>query len=306
MAAPPRAAGWPPAPAGAGGLLLVDKPAGPTSHDVVAAARRALGERRVGHAGTLDPAATGLLVVLVGRATRLARFLAELPKRYRGTIRFGWETTTDDATGEPLEADDRWRARTEAEVAQALKQVAARPDQVPPRVSAKKVSGERAYRVVRRGEEPALAPVAVRIHSLAAAAVDLATGEVVIDVSCGTGTFVRAIARDVGRELGSRAHLRDLRRLAVGPWRVEEAVPLAVVTAGTALPLRSPGEAVAHLPALEVSPTEAEAVLHGRRIERPDGREGGPVAVYHAERLLAVAEWRAGRYAPLVVLGGGP
>jgi tRNA pseudouridine55 synthase len=279
----------------------VDKPAGPTSHDVVAAVRRALGERRVGHAGTLDPAATGLLVVLAGRATRLARFVALLPKQYRGTVRLGWETTTDDATGELLEADERWRERSAEDVARALERVAARPQQVPPRVSAKKVAGERAYRRVRRGEQPDLAPVAVRIHALAAAAVDLAAGEVVIDVRCGTGTFVRAIARDVGRELGSRAHLQELRRTAVGPWRVEEAAPLAALTPGAALPLRPLREAVAHLPALEVGALDAEAVRHGRRIEEPQRYEG-PVAVYHGGGLLAVAEWREGRYAPLVVL----
>ena len=283
------------------GLLLVDKPAGPTSHDVVAAARRALGERRVGHAGTLDPAATGLLVVLAGRATRLARFVALLPKQYRGTIRLGCETTTDDATGEPLESDERWHERSEADIARALEQVAARPLQVPPRVSAKKVSGERAYRRVRRGEQPDLAPVEVRIYSLTAAAVDRAAGEVVIDVRCGTGTFVRAIARDVGRELGSRAHLKDLRRVAVGPWQVEEAVPLGALAPGAALPLRPLGEAVAHLPALEVGPLNAQAMVHGRRIEEPSRHEG-PVAVYHAGALLAVAEWREGSYAPLVVL----
>ena len=298
---------WPHGPTGAppraraDGLLLVDKPAGPTSHDVVAAVRRALGERRVGHAGTLDPAATGLLVVLAGRATRLARFVALLPKQYRGTIRFGWETTTDDATGEPLETDDRWRERSEADVARALEQVAAEPLQVPPRVSAKKVGGERAYRRVRRGELPDLEPVEVRIHSLTAAAVDCAAGEVAIDVRCGTGTFVRAIARDVGRALGSRAHLKDLRRVAVGPWRVEEAVALAELAPGAALPLRPLAEAVSHLPALEVGPLSAEAVVHGRRIEEPVRHEG-PVAVYHAGALLAVVEWREGRYAPLVVL----
>jgi tRNA pseudouridine55 synthase len=279
----------------------VDKPAGLTSHDVVAAARHALGARRVGHAGTLDPSATGLLVVLAGRATRLARFVALLPKQYRGTIRFGWETTTDDATGEPLDADDRWRERTEADLAQALERVAAEPLQVPPRVSAKKVGGERAYRRVRRGEQPDLSPVAVRIHSLTATAVDWEAGEVVIEVRCGTGTFVRAIARDVGRALASRAHLTDLRRTAVGPWRVEQAVPLAALAPGAALPLRPLGEAVAHLPALAVGPLDAEAVRHGRRIEAAERHEG-PVAVCHAGALLAVAEWREGRYAPLVVL----
>ncbi len=282
------------------GLLLIDKPAGPTSHDAVAAVRRALGERRVGHAGTLDPAASGLLVVLVGRATRLARFVALLDKRYRGTIRFGWETATDDAEGEPLERDESWRARSRAELDAALARVAARPTQVPPRVSAKKVAGERAYRLSRRGAAPDLAAVPVAVHALTAEAYDRASGELVVEVRCGGGTYVRAIARDAGRELGSRAHLAALRRLAVGPWTVEQALPLAEVAAAGAA-LRPMADAVRHLHALEVEPAAAEALAHGRRIEGGAPLDG-PVAVFGAGSLLAVAEWREGSYAPLVVL----
>jgi tRNA pseudouridine55 synthase len=267
---------------------------------VVAAARRALGERRVGHAGTLDPAATGLLIVLAGRATRLARFVALLPKRYRGTVRFGFETSTDDAAGEPGERDDAWRARSDAEAAAALERVAARPTQVPPRVSAKKVGGERAYRRARRGEDVELAAVPVKIAVAACGTLDRGTGELVVDVECGSGTYVRAIARDLGRELGSRAHLAALRRLSIGPWRVEDAVPLAALAAGAPalLPL---AEAVRHLPVLEVGAAHAEAIAHGRKIEESPRLEG-PVAVFGGGRLLAVAEWQEGRYAPLVVL----
>lgn len=267
---------------------------------MVAAARRALGERRVGHAGTLDPSATGLLIVLAGRATRLARFVALLPKRYRGTIRFGCETSTDDAAGEPGERDEAWRERSDAEIAAALAHVAARPTQVPPRVSAKKVAGERAYRRARRGEAVELAAVPVRIDVLACGPLDRASGEVVVEVECGSGTYVRAIARDVGRELGSRAHLAALRRLAIGPWGVEQAVPLASL--GDAAPALLPlAEAVRHLPALEVGAAHAEAIAHGRKIEEAPRLEG-PVAVFGGGRLLAVAEWQEGRYAPLVVL----
>jgi tRNA pseudouridine55 synthase len=285
----------------ASGLVLIDKPAGPTSHDVVAAVRRVLGERRIGHAGTLDPAATGLLVVLAGRATRLARFIALLAKRYAGTVRFGWETSTDDATGEPGSRDDSWRSVTPADIATALARLAAEPLQLPPRISAKRVGGERAYRRARRGEEPQLAPAAVAIHSLAATSYDPAAGALAIDVQCGAGTYVRAIARDLGRALGTRAHLASLRRVAIGPWRVEEAQPLDAVRSGAPLPLRPMAEAVAHLPALQVGPEAAEAVVHGRKIEAP-ARLDGPVAVYGAGELLAVAEWREGLYAPLVVL----
>jgi tRNA pseudouridine55 synthase len=263
--------------------------------------RRVLGEQRVGHAGTLDPAATGLLVILAGRATRLARFIAMLPKHYLGTIRFGFETSTDDAAGEPGERDDSWRGRSEDEIAAALERVAAEPLQTPPQVSAKLVRGERSYRRARRGEEPDLAPARVEIHALTATAYDRAAGELEIEVRCGAGTYVRAIARDVGRALGTRAHLRSLRRVAVGPWRVDEAQPLAAVRAGAALTLRPIAEAVAHLPALQVGPEAAQAVAHGRKIEEP-ARLEGPVAVYGAGELLAVAELREGLYAPLVVL----
>ncbi len=286
------------------GLLLIDKPAGPTSHDVVAAVRRALGARRVGHAGTLDPGATGLLVVLAGRATRLARFVALLDKRYRGTIRLGWETDTDDAGGEVLERDETWRERTRGDVEAALARVAARATQVPPRVSAKKVAGERAYRLARRGAAPALEAVAVTIHAIALESFDAAAGEAVVDVRCGGGTYVRAIARDVGRELGTRAHLAALRRVAIGPWTVEEAVGLADLAGGAAGALRPLEEAVRHLPALEAGPAEASALAHGRKIEAASGPEG-PVAVLGAGRLVAVAQWREGRYAPLVVLRDG-
>ncbi len=285
------------------GLVLIDKPAGPTSHDVVAAVRRALGERRVGHAGTLDPAATGLLVVLAGRATRLARFIALLDKHYVGTIRFGCETSTDDAAGEPGERDESWRERSDAEIAAALERVAAEPLQLPPRVSAKLVGGERAYRRVRRGEEPQLAPARVAIHALTAGPYDRAAGELVVEVRCGAGTYVRAIARDLGRSLGTRAHLAALRRVAVGPWRVEAAQSLGAVRPGegAVLAVRPLAEAVAHLPVLDVGPETARDVAHGRKIEHA-ARLEGPVAVYGAGELLAVAELRDGLYAPLVVL----
>ncbi len=264
-------------------------------------ARRALGERRVGHAGTLDPAATGLLVVLAGRATRLARFVALLPKRYRGTICFGCETSSDDATGEPLERDDGWRQRSDAEVAAAVAAVAAQPTQVPPRVSAKKVAGERAYKRARRGEPLEMTAVPVAVHEIVVCArLDRAAGELVVEVRCGSGTYVRSIARDVGRVLGSRAHLGALRRLGIGPWRVEDAMPLASL--GLEQPVLLPlAEAVRHLPALEIGPSNAEAIAHGRKIEEP-ARLEGPVAVFGRGQLLAVAEWCEGRYTPLVVL----
>lgn len=281
-------------------MLLIDKPAGPTSHDVVRTVRRSLGMKRVGHAGTLDPAASGLLVVLAGRATRLARFIGMLAKRYTGTIRFGFETVTDDAAGEPTLRDESWRGRTPGEIEAALARVGAQPAQLPPAVSAKKVEGERAYRMVRRGEEPGLRSVEVTIHQLRLSAFDPSAGEAVIVVDCSTGTYVRAIARDVGRALGTRAHLAALRRTAIGAWRVEDAEPLNAIRDAT-LPLRPMSEAVAHLPAIEVGEAGGKLFRHGRKFESSEAHQGF-VAVFERGELLGVGEFREGLYSPVVGL----
>lgn len=266
----------------------------------MAAVRRLLAARRVGHAGTLDPAASGLLLVLVGRATRLARFTAGFPKRYEGMLRLGAETTTDDAAGEVTVTDASWRALDEGAVRRALADVAAREEQVPPAVSAKKVAGERAYRLARRGASPALAPAAVRIHRLEVRGVALP--DVAFGIECSSGTYVRAVARDAGRALGSRAHLAALRRTGIGPWRVEEAVALEAATAASlAAALRPLADLVAHLPRVDLAPEAAERVRHGRRIEAATAFEG-PVALAAEGEVLAVAEYRDGAYAPSVVL----
>lgn len=279
----------------------MDKPAGPTSHDAVAAARRALGERRVGHAGTLDPGASGLLVVLVGRATRLARFVAMLPKRYTGTVRFGFETDTDDAAGEPLGLpSDGWRALAPDAVARALAAVADRPLQVPPAVSAKKVDGERAYRRVRRGEAPALAPVPVTIHALEADTWEGTSPDLGIRVVCSSGTYVRAIARDLGRALGVGAHLAALRRTGIGPWNAADAAALTAPPEALRAALRPMAEAVAHLPRLDLDAADADRLAHGRKVAT--AAAPGPVAVYGPGGLVAVAGVRGGLLHPDVVL----
>lgn len=280
----------------------MDKPAGPTSHDVVLAARRALGQSRAGHAGTLDPPATGLLVVLAGRATRLARFVAMVSKTYVGTIRFGWETSTDDATGTPLAApEERFRDISREDLAAALDRVRAQPLQVPPAVSAKKVDGVRAYRLARRGEPAELEAVPVLIYDLQLLGWDAASGSADIAVECSAGTYVRALARDVGRALGTAAHLAALRRTAIGRWTVHEAVELATLVPGVMPPLRPMAEAVSHLPAVILPHGEAEKVRHGRQVEA--GREvSGPVAVFDSTGLIAVADSRAGVLHPEVVL----
>jgi len=275
----------------------------------VARVRRAVGHRRVGHAGTLDPGATGLLVVLVGRATRLSRFVAMLPKRYVGIIRFGVETSTDDAAGEPAgERDETWRDKDRDAILRALGQVQARPLQVPPAVSAKKVQGERAYRRARRGEEVTLREVPVLISGLTLSTWDPDAGEAGVIVECSAGTYVRAIARDVGRALRTRAHLAALRRTTIGPWDVEPALALdGCDAAAVQEALRPMAEAVAHLPAVILPHADAERFKHGQKLPTADFAEGGDfasgaIAVFDAGGLIAVAEARAGILHPDVVL----
>ena len=266
------------------------------------AVRRLLGERRIGHAGTLDPAASGLLVVLIGRATRLTRFIGMLPKSYGGTVVFGWETDTDDATGEPLAApDESWRRLTQADLERALAAVAAQPTQLPPAVSAKKVDGVRAYRRARRGERVALAPVAVRIERLDAEPWNAGANELRITVTCSSGTYVRAIARDLGRAAGTAAHLGALRRTAIGPWHLGDAATLVGLTAGAVQErLRPMGEALAHLPSITLPAEAAARFAHGQKL--PAQALAGAVAVYEGTQLVGVADAKDGMLHPDVVL----
>jgi len=209
------------------GLLLVDKPAGMTSHDVVAIARRALGERRIGHAGTLDPFATGLLVLLTGRTTRLLPYLDGEPKVYEARIRFGTETDTDDATGRAVrEAPPPIRA----DVDRAIATLTGAIDQEPPAYSAKQVGGQRAYDAARRGVPVKLPPSRVTVHSWEVKARTNDTLDAII--TCSGGTYVRALARDLGRQAGSAAHLATLRRTRSGPFRVSDACGLDAVRDG--------------------------------------------------------------------------
>lgn len=208
------------------GLLLVDKPAGVTSHDVVGRVRAILGTRRVGHAGTLDPMATGLLVIAVGRATKLLGHLALKSKTYSATIRLGESTTTDDAEGELVAARDA-TSLTDAEVSAAMAGLTGTIDQVPSSYSAIKVDGRRAYDRARAGEEVALAARTVTVSRFDITGVPRRI-EAVVDldvlVECTTGTYVRALARDLGDRLGVGGHLTALRRHTVGPFRVDDAV----------------------------------------------------------------------------------
>jgi tRNA pseudouridine55 synthase len=282
------------------GILLVDKPAGPTSHDIVYRVRRAVGDGRVGHAGTLDPPASGLLVLLVGKATRLARFATGMTKRYHGVIRFGRETLTDDATGATRgEESDGWKTLTDEAVQAGAALVAARATQLPPAVSAKKIDGRRAYRIARSGEEPALEPAAVTISRLEIARVS--ETDFRIDVECSSGTYIRSIARDLGREVGVPAHLASLRRTGVGPWQVERAMPFDDAMADTIPAFWRPmSEAVAHLPGVMLPADDARRFAQGQKLKTAASES--PVAVFAGGELIGIADVEDGLLKPDVVL----
>ncbi len=281
-----------------GFVVPVDKPVGPTSHDVVQRARRALRVRRIGHSGTLDPFASGLLLLCVGRATRIAEFLTGLDKTYEAEAVLGVATDTEDREGAVVARSDAWRTLTEEDVREALEAFVGPVDQVPSRYSAKKVRGEAAHRRVRRGEEVELAPRRVVIHELELLAFE--PPRLRFRVRCSSGTYVRALARDIGDRLEVGAHLDALRRTRIGTLAVEDALqpdeledPRRVQEAAL-----TPWEALAHLPRLEVEPAAARALAHGRRV--PAGAlSEGPLAVAGREgRLLAVGEVREGEFHP--------
>ena len=216
-----------------GGLLLVDKPAGITSHDVVQRARQIYGERSIGHLGTLDPFATGLLVLLFGRATRLASFLDTEPKVYEAAITFGSETDTDDSTGAVTRTANPPR---QADVLKCIPGLTGPISQVPPDYSAKSVGGVRAYDRARRGEALELAPVTVTVHEWDIRHLDDKSLKVVI--TCSGGTYIRALARDLGRATSSAAHLSALRRTRIGSFDLRDAHSLETLSSERA-PLRS-------------------------------------------------------------------
>jgi tRNA pseudouridine55 synthase len=277
--------------------VLVDKPAGLTSHDVVQRVRRALKTRAAGHTGTLDPFATGLLVVLVGRATRLARFVEAQAKTYLATARLGVATDTDDATGAALGEPADVSALTEAEVRAALGGLVGPQRQRPPRYSAKHVGGERSYRLARRGEGVDPAETDVTVHRIEV--VSFTPPGVVFRVTASAGTYVRALARDLGERLGVGGHLTALRREAIGALRVEDAVPLERLGPDALLPARV---ALGHLPAHELDDPARVAVSHGRAVPAEAGASGD-VALMHAGELVAVARAEDGWLRPSVVLG---
>lgn len=277
-------------PTGPDGLVVVDKPAGWTSHDVVAKSRGLLGTRKVGHAGTLDPDATGVLLLGVGRATKLLRFLSPLGKSYVGEVVLGTETSTLDASGEVTATHDMARVTLE-QVRVAAATFLGDIEQIPPMVSAVKIDGQRLYELARKGIEVERPARPVTIHEIS---VDPGpsgeTGVYSLRAVCSSGTYVRTLAADIGTALGGGAHLRALRRTAVGPYTLDDARPLESVDAEAVRPMV---EAVRHLASVTVDDEVAEAVGFGKVLERDTlGIEGdGPWAVLASDdRLLAVYE----------------
>jgi tRNA pseudouridine55 synthase len=278
------------------GLLLVDKPAGMTSHDAVNRARRALGERRIGHAGTLDPFATGLLVLLVGRATRLLPYVEGDPKVYEATIRFGAETDTDDLTGA-----ETARAAVPApeSVERAVTQLTGDVEQIPPAYSAKQVGGRRAYAAARRGETMVLAPSTVRVHAW-----DIKKwrgDDLDVVVTCAGGTYVRALARDLGRLAGSAAHLSALRRVRSGPLSVADATDGASPDPRA---LRSALDAMPSMPRVTLDTAQVGRVTRGMTVPAADtvGQPDRAALVDEAGSVVAIAEKDAKGWQPKVVL----
>lgn len=281
-------------PATTHGLCVVDKPAGVTSHDVVGVLRRRFGERQVGHAGTLDPDATGVLVVGVGMTTKLLRFVEKTHKRYRGEVVLGAETTTLDASGDVTATFDM-SGVTVAQARQvAIEHFSGTIQQIPPMVSAIRVDGKRLHELARKGVEIEREPRTVVIRSIV---VDPGPepGVLAIDVECSAGTYIRSLAADLGRELGGGAHLRTLRRTAVGPFTLADS---GSPDQCALLPVAA---AVAALSRVDIPAETAALVGNGRVLDRFDG--DGPWAVFSDDVLLAVYEpFRTDEAKPAVVL----
>ena len=271
------------------GLAVIDKEAGWTSHDVVAKARGVFGTRKVGHAGTLDPDATGVLLLGVGRATRLLRFLTSLPKLYVGKLVLGVETATLDSAGEVTAVYDM-SGVTPKQVADAASSFVGEILQVPPMVSAVKVGGRRLHELAREGVEVEREPRPVTIHELSVAPEDPESGVYRIEVSCSSGTYIRSLAADIGTALGGGGHLRALRRMAIGSFAIDEARPISSPV------LLSMAEALRDYPSVSIDEALAQRVGSGQVLSIEEltvdgedpwvvlGPEGQLLAVYEAHR----------------------
>lgn len=280
------------------GVLLVDKPPGITSHTAVSLARKALGTKKVGHAGTLDPAATGLLLLGVGSGTRLLTYMVGLDKAYQATMRLGYSTTTDDAEGERiLHPGGDLGACTTGAIDTALEAFRGRISQVPSTYSAIKVAGRRSYELARAGTEVDLAARSVSIHRLERGRITRAKDfvDVGLQVECSSGTYIRALARDIGAALGVGGHLVALRRTAVGPFDVSAAHAHDAISPANLVTLADAARAV--MPVVEISGEHIVDIRHGRAVPCEGWPEGAPLGAVASGtgELLAIVECSAGR-----------
>lgn len=277
---------------GPDGLLLVDKPSGLTSFDVVARLRRLYQTRRIGHTGTLDPMATGLMVVLIGRATRLAPFITDTDKQYEATVCLGRTTNTYDAEGETVATVDDLSGVARTHIESALSDFRGQIQQVPPIFSAIKIDGDRAYARARRGEDIVMKARTVTIHTLKCVGFDRPDARFII--RCSKGTYIRSLAHDIGMTLGIGAHLSALRRTAVGRFQVSDALTLAAISDMTVderqQQLRTLADAVAHLPAVRLDDDTVIVVRHGKRIELTRCDPGLYRALDGVDELVAILE----------------
>lgn len=276
------------------GVLVVDKPVGLTSHDVVQIIRRGTGIRRAGHTGTLDPRASGVLVVLIGPAVRLSEYVSASDKRYQATIRLGSSTDTYDAEGTIMGESTSVLDITEEMFTEVLQQFVGEIEQVPPPYSAVKVKGRKAYDMARKGEDVKLEPRKIQVYTLEV--LEWAPPEVVVDVYCSSGTYVRSLANDLGEELGCGAHLIGLRRTKSGRFTLRDAVPLRrlqeAFDAGEWYRQLIPAaEALADWPLVELSPDDVELIRHGHRVEGDSGSSGWSRGVSQQGDLVALLEF---------------
>ena len=283
-----------------GGILPVDKPSGPTSHDIVSRARRALGTRKIGHAGTLDPFASGLLLLCVEGYTRLSQYLSRLDKRYEATARLGVRTDTHDREGSVVEATAEWLPPSIPRIEEALSAFEGVLDQIPPQHSAKKVGGEAMYARARRGEWVDLEPVRVQIHRIELT--DVALPEIRFRLRCSSGTYIRALARDLGEELGVGAHLTALRRTHIGTIGLDSAIAAEALDDRDEALRRTltPLAAMGSFPRIDIGEENAVRLAQGRGLQDlprlPEGEES--LLVSCGDTLVAVASVRGSGVRP--------